>query len=421
MAPQSLGEWLSYLERLHPTPMELGLDRVSAVAVAMGLEHFACPVITVGGTNGKGSTVSYLDAVYRAAGYRTALQISPHLVRFNERILLNGQEADDASILRALAAVETGRAGISLTYFEYTVLAAVWLFRETAPDVVILEVGLGGRLDVTNLWDADAVVLTNVALDHQRWLGDDRESIGFEKAHTARAGRPAICGDAAPPQQLRDHWQAIGAEARFVGEDFHFERTSEGWRWWDASERLDLPLPGMAGGFQLANAAGAVAVIQHLQSTLPVPAAALAEGIATARISGRMQAFRVRGIEVVLDVAHNGAAADALARSLRGHDGRLLAVTAVMADKDLDAILTPLASHFDGWFLGELDMERALPSDDYAQRLAAHGVVNVQYAGPVLDALHAALDAAQRADKVVVFGSLYTVAGVIEAVASLAD
>ncbi|MEM7376822.1 MAG: bifunctional folylpolyglutamate synthase/dihydrofolate synthase, partial [Pseudomonadota bacterium] len=352
MAAQSLDAWLRYLERLHPTPMELGLDRVRAVAIAMGLDRFACPVITVGGTNGKGSTVSYLDAVYRAAGYRTALQISPHLVRFNERILLNGQEADDTAILGALAAVEAGRANISLTYFEYTVLAAVWLFRQTAPDVVILEVGLGGRLDVTNLWDADAVVVTNVALDHQRWLGDDRESIGFEKAHTARRGRPAICGDAAPPERLRDHWRAIGADARYVDGDFHFAPTSDGWDWWDAASRLSLPLPAMAGGFQLANAAGAVAVIQSLQSTLPVAPGALADGIATANISGRMQRFHVRGIDVVLDVAHNGAAAEALADSLSGHSGGLLAVTAVMADKDLDAILSPLAAHFDGWFLG---------------------------------------------------------------------
>ncbi|MEM6986801.1 MAG: bifunctional tetrahydrofolate synthase/dihydrofolate synthase [Pseudomonadota bacterium] len=421
MVADNLTDWLRYLERLHPTPMELGLERVRAVAEAMQLCEMGCPVITVGGTNGKGSTVSYLDAIYRAAGYRTALQVSPHLVRFNERVLLNGVQASDADLLRALAAVETGRGDISLTYFEYTVLAAVWLFRSIDPDLVILEVGLGGRLDVTNIWDADAVVVTNVALDHQRWLGDDRESIGFEKAHTARTDRLAVCCDPSPPQRLRDHWRQVGAAAQYVGEDFYVETTEQGWRWRDGTTELDLPLPGMAGGFQLANASGAVTVVQGLQTTLPVDQAAIASGIQSASINGRLQHFRIGDVEVVLDVAHNGAAAQALADSLAGWPGRLFAVSAVMADKDLDGILAHLSTVFDRWYLGDLEIERALSADAYAQRLAAHGVGDVQCRPRLLDALNAALEDAESAVKVVVFGSLYTVADVIEIVVARAD
>lgn len=422
MVADNLPDWLRYLETLHPTPIELGLERVLAVARAMDLDHFECPLITVGGTNGKGSTVSYLDAIYRAAGYRTAVQVSPHLVRFNERIQIDGDEASDQDILRALAAVETGRGDVSLTYFEYTVLAAVWLYREAQPDVVILEVGLGGRLDVTNIWDADAVVVTNVSLDHQRWLGDDRESIGFEKAHTARSGRVAVCGDIAPPESLRAHWQSLGACAQYSGEDFHFEATAEGWRWWNRELRLELPLPGMSGQFQLANAGGALAVVQALQSTLPVSEVALTDGLQNASINGRLQTFRVGETDVILDVAHNGAAAEALATSLQASDGTVVAVSAVMADKDLDAILGPLAGLFERWYLGDLDMERALSASDYAARLAAHGVGDVQCFPRLVDALEAALQGTDAVpERVVVFGSLYTVADLIEAVVAQAD
>lgn len=417
----TLDGWLRYLEQLHPSPMELGLDRVRVVAERMQLHRFDCPVITVGGTNGKGSTVSYLDAVYRAADYRTALQVSPHLVRFNERILINGVEASDADILRAFAAVEAARVEVSLTYFEYTVLAAVWLFREAKPDVVILEVGLGGRLDVANLWDADAVVVTNVALDHQRWLGDDREAIGFEKSCTARAGRLAVCADASPPESLRANWRAIGALGCFIGRDFHFQRTDVGWICSVGMRALSLPMPGLRGEFQLANAAGAIAVVEGMQQRLPVPDSAIAEGVERASINGRMQSFRIAGVELVLDVAHNGAAAHALASSLVAGSGALIAVSAVMADKDLDAILVPLADLFDHWYLGDLGLERALAADAYAQQLAARGVGNVQCKQTIIEALDAALGRASQSDKVVVFGSLYTVAEVIEWVVARAD
>ena len=421
MIADNLDDWLAYLEQLHPTPMELGLERVGEVARAMALDHFRCPLITVGGTNGKGSTVSYLESIYRAAGYRTASQLSPHLVRFNERIRLDGAEATDADILRGLAAVEAARGDTSLTYFEYTVLAAVWLFHELSPDVVILEVGLGGRLDVTNLWDADAVIVTNIGLDHQRWLGTDREAIGYEKAHIARRGRPAFCGDSDAPQSLRDHWRAIGAEGFFPDEDFFIREQGEDWSWSDAKDTLALPCPGMSGGFQLANAAPVVGVVQALQSRLPVPVSAIADGLRIARIAGRLQPYRVRGTDVILDVGHNASAADALAQALADAPGRLLAVSAVMADKDLDAILSPLWQLFDRWFLGDIAMDRALPAADYASQLVARGVGNVQCAPDLTAALDAALEEAKGTDTVVVFGSNYTVADVIEAVTAAAD
>ncbi len=417
----TLDGWLSYLEQLHPTPIELGLERVRKVAVAMDLARFDCPVITVGGTNGKGSTVSYLEAIYRAAGYRTGAQLSPHMVRFNERIRLDGREATDAEILRGLAAVEAARGEVSLTYFEYTVLAAVWLFRETNPDVVILEVGLGGRLDVANLWDADAVIVTNIGLDHQRWLGDTREAIGGEKAHIARSGCAAFCGDPDPPLSVRAHWDLIGAHGHFLGPDFRVEHTDIGWDWVDGSQRLSLPNPGMEGEFQFANAAAVVAAVQAMQRLLPVARDAVASGLINARIAGRLQRVQVRGRDVILDVAHNPPAATALAVALEREPGRVFAVSAVMADKDLDGILAPLETSFDRWYLADLEMERALPGRDYANLLNARGIGQVQCSPSVMAALNAALDESAEDDTVVVFGSNYTVADVIEAVSASAE
>lgn len=411
----TLDGWLAALEQLHPTPIELGLTRVRAVAEQMGLQQMPCSLITVAGTNGKGSTVTYLDAIYRAAGYRSCCQFSPHMLRFNERIRLNGEDASDAQILEALRAVEAGRGDTSLTYFEYTVLAAVWLYHRAEPDVIILEVGLGGRLDACNIWDCDAAVVTNVSLDHERWLGDNREAIGAEKAAIARAGRPALVGDREPPQSLLRTLAEIGAETQLIDRDFHIEADGEGWVFRHADGELRLPAPGLAGAWQLANAACAVGVVRAMAERLPLAEEAIAEGLRRAHIAGRFQRGQVGGVEVVMDVGHNPDAARRLAEQLAGEggQGRTLAVSAVMADKDLDGILAHLGDGFDGWYLGALEMDRALEPEAYRARLGALTDAPCHCFADLDQALDAAVVEAGEGDRVIVFGSFYTVAELI--------
>lgn len=411
----TLDGWLAALEQLHPTPIELGLTRIHAVAEKMGLLDMPCPLITVAGTNGKGSTVTYLDAIYRAAGYRTCCQFSPHMLRFNERIRLNGDDASDTQILEALATVESGRGEISLTYFEYTVLAAVWLYQRAEPDVIILEVGLGGRLDACNIWDCDAAIITNIAVDHERWLGDNREAIGGEKAAISRPGRPAIVGDMDPPNSLTDTLQAIGADVQLINRDFSIETEAEGWVYKSADVELQLPMPALAGEWQLANAACAVTAVQSLRGRLPVDEHAIGQGLKDAHIAGRFQRGKISGVNVVMDVGHNPDAARRLASQLAGDSftGRTFAVSAVMADKDLDGMLTHLGSCFDHWYLGGLDLDRAMEPADYQTRLAAHTQAPVTCCHSLSEALDTAIAVSGCDDRVIVFGSFYTVAELI--------
>lgn len=411
----TLDGWLAALEQLHPTPIELGLTRIHAVAEKMGLLEMPCPLITVAGTNGKGSTVTYLDAIYRAAGYRTCCQFSPHMLRFNERIRLNGDDATDAQILEALATVESGRGNISLTYFEYTVLAAVWLYQRAEPDVIILEVGLGGRLDACNVWDCDAAIITNIAVDHERWLGDNREAIGGEKAAISRPGHPAIVGDMDPPNSLIDTLRTIGADVRLIDHDFSIETAVKGWVYKSADVELQLPMPALVGEWQLANAACAVTAVQSLAGRLPVDEQAIGRGLQNAHIAGRFQRGKINEVGVVMDVGHNPDAARRLASQLAADSskGRTLAVSAVMADKDLDGMLTHLGSCFDHWYLGGLDIDRAMEPVDYQARLAAHTQAPVTCCTSLSDALDAAIAASGCDDRVIVFGSFYTVAELI--------
>ena len=415
----TLEDWLAALEQLHPTPIELGLARIQAVAEQMGLLQLPCPLITVAGTNGKGSTVTYLDAIYRAAGYRTCCQFSPHMLRFNERIRLNGQDASDAQILEALAAVESGRGEISLTYFEYTVLAAVWLYLRNDPDVIILEVGLGGRLDACNIWDCDLAVVTNIAIDHQRWLGDSREAIGGEKGAIARAGRPAVVGDVDPPDSLINTLNDIGANTQLINRDFLVVSQKDGWTYKSATEELQLPMPALAGEWQLVNAACAVTAVQTLNERLPVDTAAIAQGLQRAHIAGRFQRGSIDGVAVVMDVGHNPDAARRLASQLRQEQtkGKTFAVSAVMADKDLDGMLEHLADCFDGWYLGGLSIDRAMLPVDYQAHIQKVSSASVSCSDSLQRALDLAIAAAGCDDRVVVFGSFYTVAELITRIA----
>ncbi|HSP00336.1 MAG TPA: bifunctional tetrahydrofolate synthase/dihydrofolate synthase, partial [Thioalkalivibrio sp.] len=304
----TLEQWLAWQETLHPKAIDLGLERVARVAGRLGLLEPSHAVITVAGTNGKGSTVALLDAIYRAAGYRVCTYTSPHLLRYNERIRIHGALASDEALCRAFDAVDTARGEESLSYFEFGTLAALWLFWEAAPDVAILEVGLGGRLDAVNIIDSDVAVITSIGIDHEAWLGSDREVIGAEKAGVFRAARPAVCGDPRPPASIQRRALDLGAKLYMAGRDFSWQAAAlgQGWQWQGpgAVVLADLPLPALFGPIQLNNAASALTAVTLLQARLAVSREALARGLQQVRLPGRFQQLRDKPL-VILDVAHN--------------------------------------------------------------------------------------------------------------------
>ncbi|MFN3750479.1 MAG: bifunctional tetrahydrofolate synthase/dihydrofolate synthase [Thiobacillus sp.] len=413
---RTLSEWLARLEQLHPSAIELGLERVRRVKDVMGLAP-TFPVLVVGGTNGKGSTCAILDAILRAAGYRTGLYTSPHLLRYNERVRVAGRESADAALVDAFERVDAARGDVSLTYFEFGTLAAMRQFVDAAVDVAILEVGLGGRLDAVNVFDADIAIVTGVDLDHMDYLGDTREAIGFEKAGIYRAGRPAVCADPDPPATLRDHARRIGADLRCLGREFSYDAGEAAWTYrgpawhWHA-----LPLPALAGPVQLRNAAGALAVLEAARDCLPVDAAAIRAGLAAARIAGRFQRIATAP-DVIVDVAHNPDAARALAATLRANPvpGRTLAVVGMLADKDAAGVFAALAACVDAWWTCTPDSARARDAASLAAALREHAAgAPVAVEAGVRTALAAAREAAREGDRILVFGSFYTVAAVLD-------
>ncbi|MDX1697320.1 MAG: bifunctional tetrahydrofolate synthase/dihydrofolate synthase, partial [Thiohalobacterales bacterium] len=364
----TLDDWLGWQETLHPDPIELGLARVGEVAARLGLLSPPATVISVAGTNGKGSSVAMLDAIYRAAGYRTGVYTSPHLLKYNERIRVDGREIDDAGLCAAFERIDAARGDVSLTYFEFGTLAALDIFSRARPDIIILEVGMGGRLDAVNIIDADVALVTAIGIDHSAWLGNDREAIGREKAGIYREGRPAICSDPAPPATLEQTARAVGAGWRALGEHFDYRRSDAHWQWQGNGRRHDaLPLPALQGRQQLDNAAGVIMATEVLQVRHPVPVAALAEGLRGVSLAGRCQLLPGR-IERVLDVAHNLDSARLLAAWLADHPatGETWLVLGMLADKDaagLEAILSPVIDH---WCLAGLPGERGLPAGELA-------------------------------------------------------
>ena len=412
----SLGDWLTRLERLHPATIELGLDRVRRVKDAMRLAP-AFPVLVVGGTNGKGSTCAYLEAILGAAGYKTGLYTSPHLLRYNERVRVAGCEASDAELVHAFERVDAARGDVSLTYFEFGTLAAMRQFIDAGVDVVILEVGLGGRLDAVNVFDADVAIVTGVDLDHMDYLGDTREAIGFEKAGIYRAGRPAVCADPDPPAALLDQARRIGAELRCLGREFSTESTGAAWTYrGPAWQWRALPLPALAGPIQLRNAAGALALLEAVQARLPVSEAAIRAGLVAARVAGRFQRI-ASAPDVIVDVAHNPDAARALAATLRANpvSGRTLAVVGMLADKDAEGVFAALAGCVDAWWTCTPDSPRARDAASLADSLRRQGGNAPVAARPdVKTALAAARGAAREGDRILVFGSFYTVAAVLD-------
>ena len=417
MTQTALAAWLDRIQRQHPRAIALGLDRVREVALRMQLRRPARKVITIGGTNGKGSTVAYVEAIARAAGWRVGAYTSPHLLAYNERVRIDGQDADDAALVAAFEAVEAATAGTALTYFEYGTLAALWLFQQAGLDLAILEVGLGGRLDAVNLIDADVAVVTTVDLDHQDWLGEDRESIGREKAGIARAGKPLVIGDDDPPTSVLAHAYAIGASAIRAGCDYLVAMDDDGsWSWREVGFVLRLPAPGIAGTAQVRNAAAAIAAVRALRT--PIRRDAYARGIGAARVPARLQQFDDRGVTVLVDVAHNPQAAAELSRWLQHAPvaGRTLAVFSALGDKDLVGLVTAVAPGVDAWFLAGLADAgpRGLTVDAVAERLihtpASHGD---RYAD-VAQALAAARAQAAPSDRIVVFGSFHTAATALQ-------
>ena len=434
MTTRTLSDWLAYIEAQHPKTIAMGLERVRAVADAMALPKPACRVITVGGTNGKGSTVAFIEAIARAAGWRVGAYTSPHLLRYNERVRIDGADADDAALVAAFEAVEAARAampgdGVPLTYFEYGTLAALWLFAQRDLDLAVLEVGLGGRLDAVNLVDPDVAVITTVDLDHQDWLGDTIEAIGAEKAGIARAWTPLVLGDDDPPSSVLGRAYAIGASSVRMGCDFFFEPVdgedgeADGdarWRWRTLGRELDLPLPALAAPVQLRNAAVAIAALHALPDDLPD--AAFIDGVRAARVPARLQRFVRDGVEVLVDVGHNPQAARALAEALAAAPaaGPTFAVFAALADKDIVGVVDALASQVDRWWLAGLADAgpRGRAVDAFADALAGTPAAAGTRCATVADALAAASAAATPGTRVLVFGSFHTAAAALGAEAA---
>ena len=370
--PRTLADWLAHIERQHPKSIDMGLQRVREVAARMRLPRPAKRVITVGGTNGKGSTVAFVEAIARAHGWKVGCYTSPHLLRYNERVRIDGVDAGDAALVAGFEAVEAARGDTSLTYFEYGTLCALWLFARSKLDLAVLEVGLGGRLDAVNVVDADASIITTVDLDHQDWLGEDIEAIGFEKAGIARPFKPLVLGDDDPPASVLRHAYAIGAQSWRIANDFFAEPLdAETWRWREVGFSMDLPMPALAAPVQLRNAACAIAAVRTLRARIDKQT--YAEGVANARVAGRLQRFERNGVEVVVDVGHNPQAARALAAWLRAQPRRrTLAVYAALADKDVAGVAQALAGVVDGWHIAGLSDAgpRGLGVDDFARQLA---------------------------------------------------
>lgn len=417
MTRRSLEDWLDYISAQHPATIALGLDRVREVADGLDL-HEARATITVGGTNGKGSTCAMLERILLEAGYHVGLYTSPHLLRYNERVRFKGEEATDDALVEAFERVEKARKDVPLTYFEFGTLAAFTFFQRMRAEVLILEVGLGGRLDAVNIIDPDVACVVSVDLDHQAFLGNDRESIGFEKAGIFRAGRPAIFGDLDPPKRLVEHAEKIGAQLQVLGRDFRYEAKPGQWDFFGRkSTKHALPMPGLRGAWQLKNASVALAALDEIASRVPVSLGEVKRGLTLAHVEGRLQVIPGRP-SIVLDVAHNPHAARALASGLGDMPfaENTLAVFAMLADKDIGSVVDAMRGRIDRWYVSAAQAERAASAAQVAEVLfEKHLADRTRMFATVASALDAARRDAGPNDRIVVFGSFYTVAEALRA------
>ena len=413
----TLQDWLDRIEHLHPVSIDMGLERVQRVALSMGLS-FTVPVITVAGTNGKGSTCAMLEAILSQAGYKVGLYTSPHLVNFQERCRLQEDSVSEDLLVKAFDEVERHRGENTLTYFEFSTLAVLWIFSQSALDVVVLEVGLGGRLDAVNVVDADCCVITSVDLDHMDYLGPDRESIGLEKAGIMRSGRPVVISDPLPPQSVLEYATTIGADVWQLGKDFNFSGDPQQWAWRGrGSAYSGLAYPALRGANQLLNASGVLAALTSLRAVIPVTAQAVRNGLAMVELPGRFQIFPGQP-QLVLDVAHNPHAVAALTENLdaMGFFPRTHAVFGAMADKDLAAIIKRIGILVDDWYFCDLPTPRAASAQTLQQLWLQTPQASQQKAQMFSDpclALDAALALASPTDRIVVFGSFYTVGAIL--------
>lgn len=418
---RTLSDWLIFLERLHPKNIEMGLERVNRIRVELGLKP-SFPVITVGGTNGKGSTCAMMEAVLSRAGYRVGCYTSPHLLLYNERVRISRQEASDEELCRAFHIVDSARVrlGISLTYFEFGTLAAMQLFNQAGVDIAILEVGLGGRLDAVNIFDADCAVLTSIDFDHMDYLGDTREKIGFEKAGIFRSGKAAICSESNVPETIRHHARAIGARFMHIGEDFGYSGNAADitqWNYWGAGGmRYSLPHPALRGSCQLNNASACLAALDTVKDRLPITMSDIRQGLLEVTLAGRFHVLPGRPV-TVLDVAHNPGAAHALAINLAsmGLYHKTYAVFAMLRDKDIVGVAQALASKVDIWLTAGIDAPRGASANEAMQALQAAGVAGETirtFPSPAMAYAYACESAIEN-DRICVFGSFYTVAEVL--------
>jgi len=426
----TLKDWLTWQETLHPVEIDLGLERVSTVLARLKLAQPDFTLVTVAGTNGKGSSVAMLEAILLAAGYRIGSYTSPHLLRYNERIKLAGKPVDDAMLCASFERIDQARKDVRLTYFEFGTLAAIDILHCAGVDVAILEVGLGGRLDAVNVLDADVALLTAIDVDHVDWLGSDRETIAREKAGILRTGRPAVCADLKPPASLLATAESLGVSLSLLGKDFFVERLAEKpdgqkadrWSWSNSQHRFEgLPLPALPGDFQLYNAAGVLAVLSSLKADFPVAAETIAQGLQSVSLPGRFQI--IPGVPLqIFDVAHNAQSAQALANNLQCQDcrGRTFAVLGMLGDKDIDSVVAQLCSVVDHWYLSPLPVPRSAPVARLQAALLAGAAktsasnASIDIFDDVTTAYQAALAASTAEDRIVVTGSFYTVAAVLD-------
>ena len=421
MTPKNLAEWLALLEQRHSKEIDMGLDRVLAVKQKLDI-HYNCPVIMVGGTNGKGSTCAMLESILLRAGYKVGLYSKPHFLDFNERARINGEPVDDQSLTDIFKEVEEARGDVSLTYFEFTTLAICQLMAKAPLDVVILEVGLGGRLDAVNVIDADVAIVTSIDIDHVDYLGDTREKIGFEKAGIFRKDQVAICSDPVPPQSLIDHAQAIGADLHLFGRDFNYNGDKQQWNFAGREQRRNsLAYPSLRGANQLLNASAVLMALEALRFQLPVGAQEVRTGLVTVELPGRFQVLAGRPT-VILDVAHNPHAAATLSQNLdnMGFHPYTYAIFGSMLDKDIAGILANIKEKIDHWCVTDLPLPRAASAQQLSEKLAEQGVVEGkessinQFTSPE-NAYEYAMSKAGENDRILVFGSFLTVAGVMRA------
>lgn len=416
-ADAPLAQWLKWLEAGRGEKIVLGLERCEEVARRLQLTKPAPLVVTVAGTNGKGSSLALLQSIWRRAGYRVGAYTSPHLIRFNERMRINGEPLSDAVITAAFAVVESVRADVPLTYFEFATLSALYLFADAELDVALLEVGLGGRLDAVNIIDADIALITAIGVDHEQWLGETREAIGLEKAGIMRAATPAVCSDHAAPSSIHDYADETGAQLKLLGADFRFERKDESWDWWYGEHILEnLPSPGLLGDHQYRNAAGALTVIQLAQAHLPVKETAIRAALNDVRLPGRFQQVDA-GHSYIMDVAHNPQAGEIFAATLNSmpRRGRCLAIVGMLKTKKHRAFFEPLLSLVDGWFFTDLPSEIAASGEELRQQLRTlDRKVPADEFSDVAAAHAAALEQAREDDVILVLGSFLTVGAMLQ-------